>query len=212
LATLIEAIRRRQALRAKSAVSSGSPAEHRPEMLYFGCVDARLDPIADIGIQKGKAIIFRNIAALVIKNAPAGNSVGAVLEFFLNHLPFVDGNAKQIVVSAHTDCGGLKACLNARWDSERDHYLPSYLEHLRDLRERVEEQARVKNWNPAQVLAALERESVRQSITNLQTYPVVRKAIDSRKVELHGWVLDTHSGTIFEMDPETGEFRPMAPY
>src|SRR5271155_3615329 len=103
---IMDKIRRQQALAVLP--SHHAPPKHQPEMLYIGCVDARLDPIDDIGIDKGAALIFRNIGALVLKDEYAGRgldreaisaggeipqnvSIGAVLEFFLNHLPHAPG-------------------------------------------------------------------------------------------------------------------------
>ena len=197
---MIEEIRARQA----SLQSVDDLAEHRPEMLYFGCVDARLDPIADIGIAKGRSIIFRNIAAMVMEDT----AVGAVLEFFLNHIPAPPGKKKQIVISGHTDCGGLKACISSPWNTSPDKFLPRYLSNLAAVRERVLSQA--QGWSENEILRALERESVRQSVANLMAFDVVRAAIDADRVNIHGWVLDTHSGHISEMDPDTGEFQAMA--
>ncbi len=218
--SIMDKIRLQQALAVLP--SHHTPPKHQPEMLYIGCVDARLDPIDDIGIDKGKALIFRNIGALVLKDGHAGSgtisagseipqniSVGAVLEFFLNHIPVERGKVKHIVVSGHTDCGGLKACQNEEC-GKHDHHLSHYLENLKDVRTRVRNEAKAKGWNDAQLLHALEEESVRQSMANLQGYPVVRKAMEEGAVEVHGWVIDTATQRILEMNPKTLEFEPMA--
>jgi carbonic anhydrase len=190
-------------------------AEHQPQMLYFGCIDARLDPIGDIGIEKGKLLIFRNVAALVpkYKNAegnPGGEALGAgaALEFFLKHIPFRPGKVKHVIISGHTDCGGLKACRDDACG--HDHYLPLYLESLKEVRARVLKEAKAGSWDNARILHALEEESVRQSVANLLTYPVVQNAIDRQELKVHGWVLDTATYGISEMDLKTGEFERMA--
>lgn len=222
--TIIDTIRRRQALALLPA--RNTPPKHQPEMLYIGCVDARLDPIDDIGIEKGKALIFRNIAALVLKDDQPGTaridrdsvlatgeipqnvSVGAVLEFFLNHIPAEPGKTKHIVISGHTDCGGLKACQHGTGDAP-DHHLPLYLENLKGVRQKVMAEAKDKGWDNEQILHELEKESVRQSVANLMTYPVVRHAVEEGRLEIHGWVLDTATQRITEMNPKTREFGPM---
>jgi carbonic anhydrase len=201
-----------------------TPAKHQPEMLYIGCIDARLDPIDDIGIEKGAALIFRNIGALVVKNEAKGQAldahaviesgeiphnvnIAAVLEFFLTHIPQLPGHIKHIVVSGHTDCGGLKACHYGV--NEHDHYLPLYLQSLQTVRAKVRENARINGWNDAQLLHALEEESVRQSIANLLTYPIVEQAIAKNTLEVHGWVINTATQRILEMNLKTLEFEPM---
>ncbi len=197
--------------------SAATPPEHRPEILYIGCVDARLDPIDDIGIDKGKALIFRNIGALVRRNesatsadsVPPSASIGAVLEFFLNHIPAAPAQVKHIIISGHTDCGGLQACQHNAC-GEHDHYLPLYLDSLKSVRAKVMAEAKIKGWNDADILHALEKESVRQSVANLLTYPVVQRALDDGLLEIHGWVIDTATQRIAEMNPATLEFEPMA--
>lgn len=204
----------------KRRVPSAELAVHKPEMLYIGCVDARLDPIEDIGIPKGKALIYRNIAALVRPSAqnreqsvnaadalssgeiPESVSVGAALEFFLNHIEIPASGKKHIVVSGHTDCGGIRACLEGV--GEHDHYLPQYLSALSDVRESV--LANKDLVTLAERRQALEEASVRQSIENLMSYDVVRQAVEAGEVELHGWVLNTANCQIKEMG-EDGKFR-----
>ncbi|NBO17789.1 MAG: hypothetical protein EBV03_00900 [Proteobacteria bacterium] len=199
--------------------------QHQPEMLYIGCVDARLDPIADIGIEKGKALILRNIAALVPKGHDSGTSmelhaaiasgeipqnasIGAVLEFFLNHIPQKPGKIKHIVVSGHTDCGGLKTCQQGHF-AESDHYLPQYLGTLKEVMAQVMLKAKSLLWGKDQELHGLEEESVRQSVANLRTYPAVREAMEKGTLQVHGWVIDTATQRVNELNADTQQFEPM---
>ncbi len=219
---IVGSIRKKQAL--ISLRQPKAPQPHRPEMLYIGCVDARLDPIEDIGIPKGKALIFRNIAAVVSKRSdgqavdeshispsgeiPQNASVGAVLEFFLNHIPHDADKPRHIVVAGHTDCGGLKACRQGH-AGPQDEYLPRYLENLSPVRAKVMEKAQAHGWDQDRILKELEEESVRTSITNLMEYPAVKRAIDNGTLVIHGWVLDTGSHRIHEMDMQSKTFGPM---
>jgi carbonic anhydrase len=221
---IIDKIRLRQALAAQP--DRHTPPRHEPKMLYIGCVDARLDPIDDIGIEKGAALILRNIGALVPKDErmegspdretilaggqiPQNVGIGAALEFFLNHLPQPRAQPKHIVISGHTDCGGMKACQRGEF-GEHDHHLALYLEGLREARARIGEEARANNWGPERVLRALEEASVRQSVSNLRTYPVVRQAVADGRAQIHGWIINTATQLISELNPETSEFEPMA--
>ncbi len=201
------------------------PPPHRPEMLYIGCVDARLDPIDDIGIEKGKSLIYRNIGALVLENKhtnaelngglvqgnldiPENMSMGATLEFFLGRLPLAKEKLKHIVVSGHTDCGGIKACCEGVYNQDEP-YLKRYLENLSGVRQRIMAAAAANRWNQEKTLHALEEESVRQSIDNLQTYPSVKIAIAEGRLKIHGWVINTATQRIEEMDLVTRQFQPM---
>lgn len=190
--------------------------KHNPEMLFIGCVDARLDPVQDLGIDKGKALITRSIAALIPPHRtldgevlPEASSVAATLEFFIKNFPSPEDGVKHIVVAGHTDCGGLKACKNG-CGTEYEH-LPNYIHLLDEVRETVMAKAKAEGWNDEEILQELERESVRHSIGNLMHYPVVAEAVENGTVQLHGWVLDTATKRIHEMHPETQKFQPMRP-
>lgn len=207
---IIDAIRLKQQGRKPAG---GTLPEHKPEMLYIGCVDARLDPVQDIGIPQGKALIYRNIAALVRPSADPGGdkvdegmvtageipesvSIGAVLEFFINHIP-ANGKKKHIVVSGHTDCGGIRACLEKDTISG-ERYLPRYLTALAAARERVLQDGRLRDTE--QQRRALEEAAVRESLENLMSYPAVRTAVAEGRLELHGWVINTATQQILELD------------
>jgi carbonic anhydrase len=171
-------------------------AEHCPEMLLIGCVDARLNPAADIGIPYGKALIKRNIAALVPEFSECSKEVSAVLSFAIERI-----GVKEIVVMGHTHCGGIAACVDGIDDSD----IGIYLAPLKDKRDSVkaaggtlEEQAR-----------SMEKEAVQQSLVNLMTYPVVKKAMELGEIKLHGWVIDTRTRKLSVLNQKTNEFVPM---
>ncbi len=210
---IIEKIRKRQ--RNSRVSHSDMPPEHKPEILYIGCIDARLAINSDIGIPEGKASIVRNIGALVPKyrddSKPShDNNIAATLELFINILPQAEkGVKKHIVVSGHTDCGGIRTCYHGTSDAKNPQ-LSRYLDsRLHDVLERVKKKAAAKKWDDARTLRELEKESVRQSLDNLMEYPIVQKAVKDGKIEVHGWVLNTATHRIAEMDPETLEFTEM---
>lgn len=202
-----------------------TPPEHKPEMLYIGCSDARLAIDSDIGIPKGKAMIFRNISALVPKyssnrrklkiehvaedgNIPHDISVGAVLEFYINITPAIKGKTKQIVIAGHSNCGGIKACLASHKQSNQD--LVLYLDGLSDACSKVNKLAKKQGWDETRTLRELEKEAIRQSVANLITYPVVKRALKEKTLQIHGWIIDTATHMIYEMDNETLEFNKMS--
>lgn len=177
------------------------PAEHKPEILLIGCVDARLDPKADLGIPRGRALIYRNIASLVAGNkGGAGDqlSVAATLEFAVNSM-----HVQKIIVMGHTGCGGIRAFLQG--DHEDTHHIHDYLEPL----ERVHAEAVQKGETLEEQARDMEKAAVVFSLENLLSYAAVEKAVKAGKLELKGWVLDTANHLIWEMDPQTKEFNPM---
>lgn len=176
------------------------PAPHEPDLLLIGCVDARLNLRTDLHIPEGKAIIYRNIAALV---AGANDgldrhvSEAAILEFAIEVMKVQD-----IVVAGHTDCGGIKACLGHIPGTDSIH---SYLAPLEIVRDEVI----ATGGNVFAQSRAMEQAAVRMSVANLMTYDVVLHAVKQKRLQLHGWVVNTATLQIFEMDTSTGIFAPM---
>lgn len=178
------------------------PPPHRPDMLLIGCIDARLNISDDIGITYGKALIYRNIAALVSgtrgDDDPEHVGEAAALEFAVNVM-----KVKDIVVMGHTDCGGIQACLHGAPGTK---HLMQYLEPLNETREEVTSHG----GGVARVARTMEQAAVRRSVTNLMTYEAVAQAVGQGTLTLHGWVINTATRRILEMDLKTGEFKPMA--
>lgn len=171
----------------------------------IGCIDARLDPIDDIGIPKGKALIYRNPAALVRpysdKGEEGGNrTMAGTLEFAVDNM-----GVKHVVVMGHTHCGAIQAC-HCGVDHNK---FPNLFKYLRPLLELVGFGSSDTHVDDEAHLRALEQAGVRESVKNLSSYPPVAKAIDEGKLQLHGWVIDIVTHRISELDQETGQFIPM---
>ncbi len=198
----IEHIRQQQ--KGLTSPETLTPPRHEPDTLLIGCIDARLKPNLDIGIPEGKALIHRNVAALV-RGAPdpsddAGSSVWASVEFAINVM-----HVKHIVVMGHTDCGGIRACLEGNHTHDTQG-IRKYLKPLEGAREDVV----ARGGDTVAQARAMEQAAVRQSINNLLSYEVVSKAVADGKVDLHGWVINTGTKRISELDLRTGRFSPMA--
>jgi len=175
--------------------------KHMPEMLYIGCIDARLDPIKDIGIALGAALIHRTIAALVAgvdkKGRPHSLGEAATVEFAVNVM-----KVEHIVVAGHTHCGGLQACLKG-CSCKTTEYLHEYLVPLNALRKVVLKE----NVSHTAQSHALEENSVKMSLKNLMSYPFIKKAVKEGRLILHGWVIDTATKRISELDTKSGKFK-----
>jgi carbonic anhydrase len=199
----IERIRQTQTKlvhRLKGQLSLDAPATHQPELLLIGCVDARLDIIGDLGIPKGKALVYRNIAALVQGSNDydiSHMSEAASLEFAIDVM-----RVRDVVVMGHTDCGGIRASLDG---SDTHGAIHTYLKSLDAVRDAV-----LNDGGNADAQArAMEEAAVRQSIENLCSYEVVQIALGEGRLKLHGWVINTATGLIREMNHATGEFAAL---
>lgn len=176
------------------------PPKHEPEMLLIGCVDARLDIIDDVGIPKGKALVMRNIAALVagsheeLQDRPIE---AATLEFAVTVM-----KVKHIAVMGHTDCGGIRAQI----DGTDIPQVKRYLDPLETVHRQVEERGGSKQKQARE----MEQAAVRISLKNLRTYECVKNAERAGTLKLHGWVIDTATQQLHVLDESTGTFGLMA--
>ncbi|MGE0755138.1 MAG: carbonic anhydrase [Alphaproteobacteria bacterium] len=172
---------------------------HEPEMLLIGCVDARLDIIDDIGIPKGKALVMRNIAALVAgshEEAQDRPIEAATLEFAVDVM-----KVKYIAVMGHTDCGGIRARLSGL-------EMPNIQRYLGPL-ETVHRQIKERGGSLQKQATEMEQAAVRLSLKNLRTYESVRKAEKAGRLKLHGWVICTATQQLMVLNEQTGTFSPM---
>jgi len=187
--TIIDEILARSAKLETPAGESRKIPDHRPEMLLIGCVDARKDPIGDLGVAKGRALILRNIAALIRGTSVAPEqreTEAAALEFAIKVM-----KVKHVAVMGHTDCGGIRAALQDVDFPCIRHYLSPLDEIKADVKRKggsLEDQAMV-----------LEKEAVIMSVKNLRSYDYIAEAEAAGELSLHGWVLNIASGGLKEI-------------
>jgi carbonic anhydrase len=176
--------------------AEGDVPPHEPEMLLIGCVDARKDIINDLGIPRGKALILRNVAALVHPESHRRLTESAALAFAVREM-----KVKHVAVMGHTDCGGIRAAL----EGVSSYSLRDYLAPIKEIRDDVHAQSPDR----AERRYLLEQEAVKYSVRSLRTYDYIAAAEAEGRLTLHGWVLDIVSGRLHEWDEESDEFVAM---
>jgi len=187
---------------AMAPESSAPPDYHHQMVVYLGCADRRLKPEEHLKFQPGEAFYLRNPGALV---HPQDENIEVMVEALLESPPH--DKLKHLIISVHTDCLILKACRDGCGDKiSRRRYVKK---HLNNVHHEVMKEAKTKGWgnDPAKVLKELEKKSLLQSLANLETLPVVQKAIVEGNLKIHGWLLDTHTRNIYAMNPDTQEFE-----
>ena len=176
----------------------------KPEIMVIGCCDSRVAPEIIFDAGPGEIFVLRNVANLVPPYAPDSHYHGtsAAIEFALLGL-----GVKHIVVLGHARCGGIKAALDpAAEPLSPGDFIGKWMSMLAPV---------AKEINSSTVLTsserqtALERVSVRNSLSNLLTFPCVKILAERGKLSLHGAWFDISSGELWVMDGDTGDFyRP----
>jgi carbonic anhydrase len=158
----------------------------QPPVLWIGCSDSRLQTGHITNTQPGTLFMHRNIGNMV----PANDwSLSSVLEYGIKHLKI-----QHIVICGHSDCGAIKA-LDKDLD---DAYIPYWLNNAIEAKKRVD--AKITNpSNPQEVKnrsRMIEQENVRLQIEHLRTYPIVKKALKEKQIDINGLYYDLETGAL----------------
>jgi carbonic anhydrase len=178
-----------------------------PHTLVVACCDSRTAPETVFDCGPGEMFVIRNVSNLVPPYEPDDNlhATSAALEFAVQALKI-----RQIVVLGHGRCGGIKAALdpNATPLSPGD-FIGHWVKLLKPAAQQIQD-SQLMTSGERQI--ALERISIRNSISNLRTFPCVKILEDRGKLKIHGAWFDISTGELWIMDPQTGDFyRPDLP-
>jgi len=180
-------------------------AGQRPRTMIVACSDSRVDPSAIFSAGPGELFVVRNVANLVPPFAADRQYHGtsAALEFAVTGL-----EVEQIVVMGHGQCGGIQACLAAARGRPASYFIGPWVEIAAPARDAVV--ARHAGVPEAELQRELEMESIRRSLANLQTFPFVRDAMETRGMALDGAWFAIAEGDLYWLDRKSGQFARVA--
>ena len=173
-------------------------AEHgqRPEVMVVACCDSRSAPETIFNAAPGEMFVVRNVANLVPPYEPDGahQSTPAALEFAVQGLW-----VKHIVVLGHGRCGGIRAALHpAAEPLSPGDFIGKWMKLLGPAADEIAANARLTD---AERQTALERASVRHSVSNLRTFPFVSDLESRGRLSLHGAWFDIADGAALDHEP-----------
>ena len=171
-----------------------------PRTLVIACSDSRVDPATIFNADPGELFVIRNVANLAppCEDGKQGyHGTSAAIEFAVTKL-----YVETILVLGHAQCGGVAAAL-----SKEPRDASSFLGHWIDLLEPAK--ARIEGCSGDHA-EALEHESIRVTLENLQTFPFVRRAIEENGLKLAGARYGVADGSLEVLDLETGAFELVA--
>ncbi|MEO8762242.1 MAG: carbonic anhydrase [Bacteroidia bacterium] len=157
-----------------------------PTFLYMGCSDSRVTAEELMGLSPGDVFVYRNIANMVQSTDLSAMSVinYAVTQLHIEH----------IVVCGHYACGGVKAAMQ----SVDMGILNPWLRNIRDVyRLHQEELDGIKN--EAQRYNRLVELNVQEQCINVIKTSEVQRALLKKKITVHGWVFDVHTGKLIDL-------------
>lgn len=157
-----------------------------PEILYIGCSDSRVTAEELMGVNPGDAFVHRNIANMVPNTDLSSMSV---IEYAVTHL-----KVNHVVVCGHYYCGGVKAAMQSADLGILNPWLRNirdvYRIHRKELNAITDEDAKYKR---------LVELNVQEQCINVIKAACYQQAYRERKITVHGWVFDIHSGKIIDL-------------
>lgn len=157
-----------------------------PELLYIGCSDSRVTAEEVMGMGPGEVFVHRNIANMVIS---IDLNVMSVVNYAVDHL-----KVNHIVVCGHYSCGGVKAAMQ----SADLGILNPWLRNIRDVY-RIHKDELNNIEDEDKKYDRLVELNVQEQCVNLVKTAAVQKAHRDRKLKVHGWVFDIHSGKLIDL-------------
>ncbi len=174
----------------------------KPQTLIIACCDSRSAPETIFDCGPGELFVMRNVANMVPPFEPDGqfHATSAAIEYAVQVL-----KVKDIVVMGHGRCGGIQAALDPNFESlSPGDFIGKWMNMVKSAAEQIQSND-VMTTSERQT--ALERVSIRNSISNLRAFPFVKAQETAGKVKLHGAWFDISTGELWVMDSKTGDFR-----
>jgi carbonic anhydrase len=175
-----------------------------PEVMVIGCCDSRVSPEVIFDAGPGELFVLRNVANLVPVYAPDGavHGVSAALEYAVQVL-----RVKHIVVLGHAQCGGIRAFNDKTAPLSPGDFIGKWMAMF----ERAAEGVVPNTEEPMpKFLTRLEQAGIKRSLHNLMTFPCVNILVGRGKLQLHGAYFGVAEGSLAVLDPDSGEFHPVA--
>lgn len=157
-----------------------------PEILYIGCSDSRVSAEELMGVQPGEVFVHRNIANMVPNT---DLNVMSVINFAVNHL-----KVKHLVICGHYYCGGVKAAMQ----SKDLGLLNPWLRNIRDVYRLHKNELNLITCEDEKYNRLVELNVQEQCVNVLKTADV-QKALLEKRITVHGWVWDIHSGKLIDL-------------
>ncbi|MFY0614353.1 MAG: carbonic anhydrase [Hyphomicrobiaceae bacterium] len=175
---------------------------HSPSIMVIACADSRVDPATIFAARPGELFVVRNVAALVPPYEETGTYHGtsAAIEYAVTALEVED-----IVVLGHGMCGGVEAALRSSDNAEIGRFIGPWVSLLYNDRDSVKSTMARETAQEQQ--RALERLTIKRSLSNLITFPFVASALNEEKLSLHGAWFSIAEGQLHWLNKDTQNFE-----
>ncbi len=158
-----------------------------PDILYIGCSDSRVTAEELMGAQPGEVFVHRNIANMVPNTDLSSMSV---IRYAVSYL-----KVNHVVICGHYDCTGVRSAMKAIDFG----ILNPWLRNIRDVYRLHRNELNLIE-NETEKYNRLVELNVQEQCVNLLKTADVQKAIIERKITVHGWVFNIHTGKLIDLN------------
>lgn len=171
-----------------------------PDVLFITCSDSRIDPCLITQAQPGELFVMRNVGNIIPSYGAASSAEAAGIEYAVQGL-----GIKDIIVCGHSHCGAMRGLLQLGTLSEQ---MPLVYDWLRRHGEATRRLV-LDNYSGLemdQMLKIAIEQNVLTQIENLETYPTIRSRLHSGQLNLHAWMYEIETGTVFAYNAAFRQF------
>jgi carbonic anhydrase len=171
-----------------------------PDVLFITCSDSRIDPCLITQSPPGRLFVIRNIGNIVPTYGSASITEAAAIEYAVQAL-----GVKEIIVCGHSHCGAMRGLLQVGTLADTMPMVYSWLRtHGEPTRRVVIDN--YPNETTEQLLKIAIEQNILTQIENLETYPVVRSCLHAGTLNLHAWIYEIESGSVYTFDANQRRF------
>ncbi|MBW4472153.1 MAG: carbonic anhydrase [Stenomitos rutilans HA7619-LM2] len=174
-----------------------------PEVLFITCSDSRIDPCLITQAQPGELFVMRNVGNIIPSYGAASSAEAAGIEYAVEML-----GIKDIIVCGHSHCGAMKGLLQVGTLAET---MPAVYDWLKRHGEATRRLV-LENYPNVEADGLLKiaiEQNVLTQIENLETYPAIRAKLHGGKLNLHAWMYEIETGTVFAYNASKRQFTLM---
>lgn len=191
----------------------------KPDVLFIGCSDSRVDPALLTLAEPGELFVIRNVANMVPPYQPDERLHGtsAAIEYAVRVL-----KVSHVVVLGHAHCGGINGLIRVKagetipgdfiapWVSIAEDACNQFVEAAiaGASDEALEQRRRSVFERMKESPFSVERAAVKVSVDNLFTFPCIQELVKLGRLSVHGWWYDLDTGDLWTLDYDRGTFSP----
>ncbi|MBW4657470.1 MAG: carbonic anhydrase [Drouetiella hepatica Uher 2000/2452] len=171
-----------------------------PDVLFITCSDSRIDPFLITQSPPGRLFVIRNVGNIVSTYGSSSITEAAAIEYAVQAL-----GVKEIIVCGHSHCGAMRGLLQVGSLVETMPMVYTWLRtHAEATRRLLIDN--YPNETPERLLKIAIEQNILSQIENLETHPVVRSRLHAGTLNLHAWMYEIETGSVYAFDAAHHKF------